>query len=132
MCGRTTINPEPLQVLLQCIECPRHQGLIDYLNDELSEEITYKQWVSTDRAELTIIVESKEKFVQNLATQVDKLMCHSFTAKAQSSYMKTLKASMTPEELLLQGDLLKISHMLYKMKFRASVGKISKLHCPVL
>ena len=90
----------------QCKECPRRQGIIDYLNDELSdvEEITYKQWVSTDRAKLTTIVESKEEFVENLATQVDKLTRHSFTAKAQSSYMKTLKASMTPEELLLQGD----------------------------
>ena len=96
----------------QCKECPGHQGLIDYLSqcDELSdvEEITYKQWVSTDRTKLITVhvVESKDDFIENLASQIEKLTRHSFTAKSQSQYMKTLKANMmTPlEDLILQGD----------------------------
>ncbi|KAJ8017733.1 hypothetical protein HOLleu_44652 [Holothuria leucospilota] len=85
----------------QCKVCPGRQGLIDYLCqcDDLKdiEEIAYKQWVSTDR--------TQEDFIENLSTQVEKLTRHSFTAKAQSSYMKTLKASMTPlEDIIVQGD----------------------------
>ena len=51
------------------------------------------------------IVESKEDFIENLSTQIEKLTRHSFTAKAQSSYMKTVKTSMTPlQEIIVQGD----------------------------
>ena len=68
----------------QCKECPVHQGLIDYLSqcDELSdvEEITYKQWVSTDRTKLINVVESKDDFIENLASQIEKLL-HSKISK---------------------------------------------------
>lgn len=93
----------------QCKDCPGHQGLADHLNqtEELTDidEVTYKQWVSTDRTQLVTIVESKEEFVEKLATQVSKLTRHSYTAKSQSSYMKTLKSNMTPlKEMIVQGD----------------------------
>ena len=69
------------------------------------EEITYKQWVGTDRAKLVTIVEPKDEFIDNLSEQVVKLTRHCFTAKSQSSYMKELKSSMTPmEDNLVQGD----------------------------
>ena len=84
----------------QCKECPGRQCLIDYLSqcDELSdvEEITYKQWVNTDRTKLITVVEAKDDLIENLASQIEKLTRHSFTAKSQSQYMKTLKANMTP------------------------------------
>ena len=58
----------------QCKECPGRQGLIDYLGhcDELSdvEEITYKQWVSTDRTILITVVESQDDFIENLVSQI--------------------------------------------------------------
>ena len=48
----------------QCKECPGQNGLVDFLNqcDELIdvEEVTYKQWVSTDRTQLVTITESME------------------------------------------------------------------------
>ena len=93
----------------QCKDCPRRQGLEDYLNQsedlQDTEEITYKQWVSTDRTKLITIVEPKDDFIKNLSTQVDKLTRHSYTAKAQSTYMRDLKATMTPmEDLIVQGD----------------------------
>ena len=66
--------------------------VIDFLNqyDELIdvEEVTYKQWVSTDRTQLVTITEYKEDFIEHLNTQVFKLTCHSYTAKCQSGYMK--------------------------------------------
>ena len=36
------------------------------------EEVTNKQWVSTDRTQLVTITESKEDFIENLSTQVFK------------------------------------------------------------
>ena len=89
--------------------CPGQEGLVDYLDncDELSdvEEISYLQWVSTDRTKLTSITESKADFIDNFSSQVVKLTRHSYTAKAQSLYMKELKATMNPlEDVILQGD----------------------------
>ena len=56
-------------------ECPGQNGLVDFLNrcDELIdvEEVTYKQWVSMDRAQLVTITESKEDFIENLSVQID-------------------------------------------------------------
>ena len=75
--------------------------------DDLSEteEVSYLQWVSTDRTKLVTLTESKAEFVDNLSSQILKLTRHSFTAKMQSLYMKELKAGMTPlTEIILQGD----------------------------
>ena len=92
-----------------CKDCPGQEGLMDYLNecDDLSEidEVSYLQWVSTDRTKLVTITESKADFVENFSSQVLKLTLHSFTAKMQSLYMKELKAGITPlTEINLQGD----------------------------
>ena len=100
-----------------CKDCPGQQGLTDYLNkcDELSdvEEVSYLQWISTDRTKLITITESKADFIDNFSGQVVKLTRHSFTAKAQSSYMKELKTTMTPpDDVILQGDFAeKFSHV---------------------
>ena len=49
----------------QCKVCPGRQGLVDYLDqwDDLrdTEEITYKQWVSTDCIQLAKVVVSTTK-----------------------------------------------------------------------
>ena len=75
--------------------------------DDLADvdEVTYRQWVSVDRTKLLTFVESKDEFIENLVDQVVKLTRHSFSAKAQSAYMNTLKSSLTlKEEMILQGD----------------------------
>ena len=92
-----------------CKDCPGKEGLMAHLNecDDLSEteEVSYLQWVSTDRTKLVTLTESKAEFVDNLSSQILKLTRHSFTAKMQSLYMKELKAGMTPlTKIILQGD----------------------------
>ena len=94
-----------------CKNCPGQKDLIDYLNncDELSdlEEVSYLQMVSTDRTKLVTITESKADFIDNFSGQVIKLTRHSFTAKAQSLYMKELKTTMRPQDdVILQGDFV--------------------------
>ena len=75
-----------------CKDCPGQEGLIDYLNncDELSDlkKVSYLQWASTDRTKLVTITGSKADF-DNFLGQVIKLTRHSFSAKAQSLYVKT-------------------------------------------
>ena len=65
----------------QCKECPGQNVLVDFLNQcgEFIdvEEVTYKQWVSTDRTQVVTITEFKEDFIENLSTQVFKLTRHS-------------------------------------------------------
>ena len=83
-----------------CKDCPGRESLIEHMNgcDELStlDDVSYLQWLSTDRAKLVTITKSKGDFIDNFSSQVVKLTRHSFTAKAQSSYMKELKATMKP------------------------------------
>ena len=71
---------------------PGRESLIEHMNgcDELStlKDVSYLQWVSTDRANLVTITESKGDFIDNFSSQVVKFTQYSFTAKAQSSYMK--------------------------------------------
>ncbi|CAM1303135.1 Uncharacterised protein r2_g1312 [Pycnogonum litorale] len=105
-CVRSTENE--MCMMGHCNDCPGREGLVDHLkNCELNdiEDVTYQQWISTDRTKLTTITESKEDFIDNFSSQLLKLTRHSFTAKSQSAYMKDLKSSMKPlEEIILQGD----------------------------
>ena len=91
-----------------CKDCPGREGLIEHMNncDKLSalEDVSYLQWVSTDRAKLVTIIESKADFIDNLSSQVVKLTRHSLTTKAQNIYRKELKANMKPLDIILQGD----------------------------
>ena len=68
----------------QCKECLGRPGLIDYLSqcDELSdtEEITNKQWISTDQTTLVTLVERNEDFIENVATRMKRLT-HQFHSK---------------------------------------------------
>ena len=93
----------------QCKECTGATGLVDYLNNspdlEDVTEVSYQQWISTDRTTLVTITESVEDFVQNLSNQIVKLTRHSFTAKCQSQYMAHLKSNITPlEDVIVQCD----------------------------
>ena len=91
-----------------CKDCPGREGLIEHMNncEELSalEDVSYLQWVSTDRAKLVTIIESKADVIDNVSRQVVKLTRHSLTTKAQNMYMKELKANMKPLDIILQGD----------------------------
>ena len=86
-----------------CKDCPGREGLIEHMNncEELSalEDVSYLHWVSTDRAKLVTIIESKADFIDNFSSQVVKLTRHSLTTKAQNMYMKELKANMKPLDI---------------------------------
>ena len=43
----------------------------------------YKEWVSTDRAELRTTIEPPEEFVEKLFSALEKLKKHSYIAESQ-------------------------------------------------
>ena len=84
-----------------CKDCPGREVLIEHMNncEELSalEDVSYFQWVSTDRAKLVTIIESKADFIDNISSQVVKLTRPSLTTKAQNMYMKEIKANIVKQ-----------------------------------
>ena len=61
----------------KCKECEDTTNLESKLNNIFNEldieEITYKQWESTDRTELATVTESIQDFVQSLVTKLQIL-----------------------------------------------------------
>jgi hypothetical protein len=68
----------------KCTECPGSENLeqkiSDYFNDNEVENITFKQWISTDRSTLETLVKSSEDFTAVLIEKLQLLLQHSFIA----------------------------------------------------
>lgn len=57
----------------------------------MPEEICFKQWVHTDRAELITQIKATDEFLHSLVEKLLALKTHHFTAKTQSQYFLELK-----------------------------------------
>ena len=51
-------------------------------------KVEYKEWVSTDRAELRNTIEPPEEFVEKLFSVLEKLKKHSYIAESQHKVWK--------------------------------------------
>ena len=110
-------------MLHRCLNCPGVEPLKGYLitairkyigasfdkNKEDSQEddepeITFNQWSSTDRAELTKHSISASSFVELLSEKLDIITSHSFIAKAQSQFLKQEKDHLSENEALILVD----------------------------
>jgi hypothetical protein len=65
------------------------------------ENITFKQWISTDRCELVTIVKSTEEFIESLLEKLLLLLLHSFTATQQAMFLKKLKSNLQSGEFVV-------------------------------
>ena len=81
-----------------CESCSGKLGLKQYLSDLFSlhdfdsdDMMTYKQWAHTDRTAIFCITASVQEFIQTACNSFESLRQHHFIAKAQSSYLRTLK-----------------------------------------
>jgi hypothetical protein len=93
----------------RCKNCPGKESLMIFLNSlevcQVLEEIEYRQWVSTDKTTLNTFKEQTTDFIENLADKITTLIRHHYTAKAQSSYLKSLKKNLNVKtECILLGD----------------------------
>ncbi|GBM30946.1 hypothetical protein AVEN_9821-1 [Araneus ventricosus] len=77
----------------RCDNCPSVEILKEKLmfsNElEMINEISYKQWMKTDGAELKTIITSVDEFVENLDAKLSTLCTHHFFTKAQSGLLSS-------------------------------------------
>ena len=79
--------------------------LYDILKDlEDGDKITFSQWTTTDRSMLVEQSEPVNDYVELIEEQLQKLTVHSFTAKAQSRYLKSRKENLDSSQALFLGD----------------------------
>ena len=78
------------------------ETLTNLFQANLIEEIIYRKWNTTDRAENTLIKASPPNFVHNFIINLKKFKSHNFVAKVQSNYLRHLKTHIKQEELIVQ------------------------------
>ena len=65
---------------------------------------TYQQWLASGKCSLQTLSSSADEFIENFSEQVHKLKKHSFTAKAQASFLKNQKATLGNDEIIILLD----------------------------
>jgi hypothetical protein len=90
--------PETNCFFRDCSECPGPTNLKkileDVFTDNAIENITFKQWISTDRCELVTIVKSTEELIESLLEKLLPLLRHSFIATQQAMFLKELECNL--------------------------------------
>ena len=93
--------------LLKCDLCPSIDYMKAYLltyypdyesDDELT--VTFKEWVSVDRADLVQKTLPVMDFIDHLLDKLYKLIPHSYIARKQAAYFKDRKANLKAGEVL--------------------------------
>lgn len=104
-----TCNPQTADCTLnKCNDCPGIKSLIELLESayeaEMIDTITYKQWVTVDRANLETMMAPVPDFLEKLKSALTKLLPHDLIAKQQSLFMKTTKTNLKEDECIVSGD----------------------------
>ena len=71
------------------------------LDENLVDQVTFKQWVSVDRSTLTVPV---DEFVEILCDKLELLRPHCFIASEQARFFKECKSNLVPGEVLVTAD----------------------------
>ena len=102
----------------RCPDCPDSSKLFEYLTEQIigydeedvaegdiiydnSEQMSFQQWVSTDRSELITQTLSQKEFIQTLAGKLSTLTAHSFISKEQARHLKDCKENLKDNECII-------------------------------
>ncbi|KAJ8669555.1 hypothetical protein QAD02_000814 [Eretmocerus hayati] len=92
----------------ECQFCPPIHSVTDeirsMLQNESITEVSFKQWISTDRCSLETLTQRVDVIIPYLVQSLRNLREHDFLAKEQSSFFKSRKQSLQPGEVLANGD----------------------------
>ena len=80
------------------------KALLEALDAEGVDEVSFKAWVSVDHTTLETITQSTDEFVDSLIEKLLKLRWHDFIAKEQASFLMDLKSHISNQEVIVQGD----------------------------
>jgi hypothetical protein len=91
-----------------CIaHCPEEdvlqQDLQDVLECNMTDALTYNQWLTTDRCNLDIVTSTSDEFVEKFISSLKKLKVYNFVAHQQSSFFKETKSSLQDGEVIVLG-----------------------------
>lgn len=90
-----------------CPDCSNTDMLQEFLQEELEdmeEDLSYKQWTSTDRSNLIDVVQNTEDFIETLLDKLVVLKKHHYTAKAQALFLKEQKENLKDTECIVLAD----------------------------
>ncbi|XP_044594836.1 uncharacterized protein LOC123272201 [Cotesia glomerata] len=91
-----------------CKNCPGvdelSNNLLTCFEDQEIENITYKYWISKPRCSLETFIKPAEEFVENFCGELKTLLPHTFIAKEQAKFLKTLKETLQPNEFVVICD----------------------------
>ena len=100
--------PLPICYLGECTSCPGisklRDNLITYLDENLIDNVTFKQWVSVDRSTLETYTKPVDEFVDMFCEKLELLRPHSFIAAQQASYYSDRKSGLAPREMVVTVD----------------------------
>ena len=102
-------NPPRVECWLKtCSECEDTSKLENKITTIFSDldidEITYKQWESTDRTELLTVTESSQDFVSSLLSKLQILKTHQFINDMQTKFYYGIKETLPAGKVLAVGD----------------------------
>lgn len=80
------------------------EALLTAFEEDMIENITYKQWVTVDRCTFETITKSAEDFVQEFCKQLVHLKKHDFVAKQQSAFFSEKKSALEENAIIVQCD----------------------------
>lgn len=96
-------------MLGRCESCPDEfskvqEKIFELLGETFHDEITFKQWTTTDRSNLISLKESTDDYVNLVIKKLTDLAPHSFLAKNQSLFLRERKENLNHNSMLLLGD----------------------------
>lgn len=100
--------PLPICFLGKCTSCPGlsyfRQNLTTLLDENLIDNITFKQWVSVDRSTLETHTKTVDEFIDVFCEKLELLRPHSFLASQQAAFYTECKSTLAPREVLVTVD----------------------------
>ena len=91
-----------------CSECPGSEKLreavLNIMDANLIDTVEFRQWMTTDRANLETKVLPIDDFIDCFILGLEKLQVHDFIAKMQSSFAAKKKETLQPGEYLVVAD----------------------------
>lgn len=78
--------------------------ILEYLEEKQIMEVTFEQWITTDRCNIEVKTLPSEEFAHFFIEKLDKLVYHDFIKNKQSEFIKTKKASLQDGEVVITCD----------------------------
>lgn len=100
LCANKTANC----YLRRCKDCPDSSSLENNLTKQLEqkyiEQLSFEQWVTTDRCDLETIVKSADEFLPFFCLKLESWIPHDFVKTEQSEFLKNTKSKLQDGEFL--------------------------------